>query len=119
MTRLAAPPPRAVAVTTEPSSVLEKRVQARGKCTPDGEKSKVSATNDPWFPVDLRERELEKAAHKACDGCPVKDSCRELALRMERGLPQDLIHGVLGGLAPHQRIAANKARRARSGEVAR
>ncbi len=113
------PPPRPVAVTTEPSSVLAKRRQGRGLCAPDGKKSRVSAVSDPWFPVTRNEAELKKAARKACNGCPVKAECAELALREEAEFPPDWVQGIYGGMAPHERIAANKARRARSGEVAR
>lgn len=104
-------------MTTESSSVLAKRVQARGKCTPDGKKSKVSAAIDPWFPVTRNEPDLEAQARRVCAGCPVRVECAELALREEAELPPDWIQGIYGGLAPHQRIAALKARR--SGEVAR
>ncbi|WP_018255960.1 WhiB family transcriptional regulator [Salinispora mooreana] len=105
--------------TAELTSVLEKRVQARGECAPDGKKSKVSAEDDKWFPVTRNEPDLEAQARKACSGCPVRVECAELALREEAELPPDWIQGIYGGLAPHQRIAANKARRARSGDVAR
>lgn len=107
MTRLAAPPPRAVAVTTEPTTLLEKQVYARGLCT----KAVLTAELDPWFPATEQESALEEVARRVCAGCPVKDECGELALRKERGLPRDRIHGIFGGLAPHQRIAAIQARR--------
>lgn len=114
-TRLAAPPPKAGAVTTEPTTLLEKQVYAHGLCT----KAVLTAELDPWFPATEKESALEEVARRVCAGCPVKNECGELALRKERGLPRDRIHGIFGGLAPHERIAANKARRARSGEVAR
>lgn len=98
--------------------MLAKRVQAQGLCTPNGKKSEVSAAVDPWFPVTRNEPDLEAQARKVCAGCPVMDECAELALREEAALPPDWIQGIYGGLAPHQRIEALKARR-RCGEVAR
>ncbi|WP_027660839.1 WhiB family transcriptional regulator [Salinispora fenicalii] len=105
-------------MTTESSSVLAKRRQGRGLCAPDGKKSRVSAVSDPWFPVTRNEADLEAQARKACSGCAVKAECAELALREEAELPPDWIQGIYGGLAPHQRIEAIKARRD-AGEVAR
>lgn len=105
--------------TAELTSVLAKRVQARGECVPNGKKPKVSAEDDKWFPVTRNEPDLEAQAREACSGWPVRVECAELALREEAALPSDWIQGIYGGLAPHQRIEAIQARRARSGEVAR
>ncbi|WP_026254969.1 WhiB family transcriptional regulator [Salinispora arenicola] len=102
-------------MTAESSSVLEKRIHARGLCT----NAVLLPGIDPWFPATQSEPALEEVARRVCAGCPVMDECAELAFRREAGLPRDRIHGIFGGLAPHERIAVIKARRARSGEVAR
>lgn len=107
MTSLAAPNPRAVTATTEPTSVLAKRVNARGLCTT----APLTADQDPWFPVTRSTTDLEEKARAACNGCPVMAECRELALRAESQLSVDRIHGIFGGLAAHERIEAIKARR--------
>ncbi|MGY4900071.1 WhiB family transcriptional regulator [Micromonospora aurantiaca (nom. illeg.)] len=107
MTSLAAPAPRAVTATTESTSVLAKRVNARGLCTT----APLTADQDPWFPVTRAKAELEEKARSACSGCPVLAECRELALRTESEFSVDRIHGIFGGLAPHERIEAIKARR--------
>lgn len=93
--------------------MLERRVHARGLCT----RAVLAPDLDPWFPATQSEAALEEVARRVCAGCPVKAECCELALRRESGLPRDRIHGILGGLAPHQRIEAIKARRD-AGEVA-
>jgi hypothetical protein len=116
MTSLTAPQPRAATPTTEPTAVLAKRVSTRGKCSPSGGGMTVNAgqfavddDNDPWFPVTQDEAELEVLARRACRGCPVGASCLELTLRTEVRTPRD-IHGIVAGLAPHERRALVQAR---------
>ena len=116
MTSLTAPQPRAATPTTEATAVLAKRVRTRGKCSPTGGGMTVNASQfavdddyDPWFPVTRDETELEQLARRACRGCPVVESCLELTLRTEARTPGD-IHGIAGGLAPHERRALVQAR---------
>jgi WhiB family redox-sensing transcriptional regulator len=65
--------------------------------------------SDEWYP--LQERPLEPAreyARQACDGCPVRWECLELALRTREA------HGVWGGTIrkDRTRILQSRARAA-------
>jgi hypothetical protein len=94
-------------VIAEPTSVLAKRVNARGSCTT----VKVDDENDPWFPPTRLPHELIKLARRACAGCPVIVECRELTLRTEAQVRPATIEGIFGGLAPHERRALIRVRR--------
>jgi WhiB family redox-sensing transcriptional regulator len=113
MTSLAARPPRSVSASTEPTSVLAKRVHIRGLCIA----AKVDSATDPWFPVTEVEDELVRRARWACAGCPVIAECRELTLRIESRLPDSAIHGIFGALAPHERRTLIRARRRAGGDA--
>ena len=120
LTSVSALPPRGdrpSSPSTEPTSVLAKRVAARGKCNPSGAAMtvtasdfQVSAVDDPWFPPTQVEADLEALARKACGGCPVMASCLELTLRTEQRTGD--FDGLAGGLAPHERRALSKTRTA-------
>ncbi len=109
-TTLAAPPPGAATVTSEPTPVLAKQVNSRGLCT----RARIDAENDPWFPATRVEADLEVLARRACAGCPVMAECLELTLRTESQFKdqRSRINGIFGGRAPHERIALLQARRA-------
>lgn len=107
---LAAPVPQRVAVTSESTAVLEKRVMARGLCTA----ARVTADDDPWYPAVETGAKAVEAARAACAGCMVMASCLELALREESQLGG--VFGVRGGAAAHERRILIQARR-RGGEL--
>lgn len=98
------------AVLAAPAEVLAHRVGLAGKCSDRGD--------DTWFPpeprpgADAGERAAyEDYARAACLGCAVMPECRELALRIE-ARPDVVPHGISGGLAPWERAAMIRARRA-------
>jgi hypothetical protein len=95
-----------------PTPVLVHRVGAAGLC--------ADTADDRWFPAEphhdasQQAREAyEEYARKACEGCPVRADCLELALRIE-DRPGVRAHGVWGGLAPWARTALRRARRRRA-----
>lgn len=107
---LAAPVPSRIAVTSEFTAVLEKRVMTRGLCTT----AQVNEDDDPWYPLAEAGAKAVDAARKACAGCTVMASCLELALREEGQLGG--VFGARGGLAAHERRILIRNRR-RGGEL--
>lgn len=106
-TSLAAPVPPPTSSTVASTAALMKQVNIRGLCT----RARIDEENDPWFPASEVPAAMEKSARTACAGCPVLAECRELTLRQESRLSAGHIHGIFGGLAPHERIALIRARR--------
>lgn len=70
---------------------------------------KAGDADDPWYPDTDAQAELEVLARRACSGCQVIASCRELTLRVEAQHPAD-VHGIAGALAPHERRRLLRAR---------
>ncbi|GGK10637.1 hypothetical protein GCM10010123_45810 [Pilimelia anulata] len=106
LSKVAAPAPLVPAQAS--TSALATVVGAHGVCA----NAQVTATDDPWFPATEIPDVLAELAREACAGCPALQACRELALRMEASLPGPAIQGLVGGLAPHERIELIRARRA-------
>lgn len=59
---------------------------------------------DPWFATGKTPSAEYDVARRVCAGCPVRQMCLDEALREEKQGPEADVHGVRGGLTPHERI---------------
>lgn len=106
-------PDRSSEVVTEPTGVLQQRVRAYGLCV----RTKIHSDSDPWFPLDEaghdlgRQDKLAVLARRACQDCPVIAECQVVTLREESAGSLFDVHGLRGGLAPHERVALIRRRR--------
>lgn len=101
-------------VSTETTGALAKRVDARGLCRPEmtspsAARYQVTAQTDPWFPSSESGSQAVALARKACEGCPVKAECLELALRQEQHHGD--VWGIRGGLAAGERRQIIRSRK--------
>jgi hypothetical protein len=110
--------PRAI-VSTLSTNLLYKLVTGLGLCRPAVTRNvrkaldkvigvtKDGKTKDAWFDEATGKRSVQ-AARSACEGCPVRAHCLELALRQEKTVAD--VHGVRGGLSVSERRTIVRAR---------
>jgi len=55
---------------------------------------------DVWFPTADKDTFSIQIAKRICRRCPVRDQCRDYALRHEAGYQR---YGVYGGMSPAER----------------
>lgn len=101
-------------VTVSALDVMRDRLLAEGLCVGAG------PDDDRWFPPAARSglsperaREAQRAARRACAGCPVMELCREWALVTRQE------YGVWGGRAEHELAELREARRLEKRRAAR
>lgn len=68
----------------------------------------AQSDGDAWFP---EKGERNTIARRVCAACPVRPSCLDYAMELERGMGRETRHGIWAGLTPDERWNADRSAR--------